>query len=196
VFKIAIDIDDVITDTLGALCHAMTVRGYPAQREDAQHYNWAEPFLKERYGMRSPHHMLSEIWHYPGFLENLEIRPGMDEFLQNLSKIAEITILTARGRARSLEIADRTRFWLFQAKIPYCHLEFTKNKADYCRAHKIPAIIEDSPFQTLECAQNGIYVYLVAHDYNQGPPDNPLIHRVTDPAEILEHLTTQGLFRH
>ena len=196
--KIAVDVDDVLVPLAKTFYDYHNKNfGTDIDGDSLIHYRW-------------DHHMnipLSQSvkrvndFYKTDLFKNMPIFENAKESLKQLSKDHELVIISSRfGVSKEFtkewankEFPDIFSDIIFSAEYHY-EEEYKKSKnikekAFVCLDNNINLIIEDSLIHAIECAKNGIKVFLLDKPWNQGElPDN--ITRVKNWNEISQELNS------
>ena len=126
------------------------------------------------------------------YFDELDLIEGAKEVLEELSKKYQIFIITSRPE----EIKEKTNS-LFKRHFPKKGFNILYSseiyggklsKAEICKINNIPCIIEDNQDYALDCARNGIKVFLLDKSWNKNYEKHENIIKVDSLKEVLELL--------
>jgi 5'(3')-deoxyribonucleotidase len=86
--RVLIDVDGVIGDLVGALCHELRLYGYRRTPEDIRTYDFAGSLTEQETNM------VHGIMGRPGFCGEISWYPGAKEFVEELSSTLEVVAVT------------------------------------------------------------------------------------------------------
>lgn len=190
--KIAIDLDDVISNSLTSFLEYFNKsQNYfdELKYQDFTSYNLHKiiPISQEE--------ELKLFLEYDNSDYYLEIKPieGAIEAINQLKQNHQLIIMTARPQNQEKQI----RAWLKKNKINISEIFFirkeygapSKTKGEYCKELNVDILIEDNIDYAKTCIENNIQVFLFDSPWNQEENLNELITRVKSWREILIHLT-------
>ncbi|MFH1608077.1 MAG: HD domain-containing protein [archaeon] len=127
-----------------------------------------------------------------GHAYNLVFIEGFKEIFDDLNKDFDLCLITSR----SYDNREQTKTY-FKDNIPNFDLDIHYTfdypeckKSVVCNTIGASIIVEDDSYNALECAQNGIKVFLMDKPWNQNCEHDNIV-RVKDWKEIIEKLRTQ-----
>ncbi len=111
-----------------------------------------------------------------GFLK-VPIYDGAREFLEELNKICNVSIVTARvgdykqyfSEAVINTIKNDTAQWFKSNNLPNNGIIFEHKKIDYCKDNAVPILIEDKLETALLGAKEGVHSILLDRAWNKHP---------------------------
>lgn len=165
--RIAVDVDGVLADSDGPLCHEVNKRlEILADPKHCEHYFCVDDWVSEK--VEDSTEFIGSIFWKDGFLRELPVYLNALPAMKRLAGIAkEVHIVTARNTVRNPTCKEQTKFWLDKYGFVYDKIAYTEEKAEYCRIHQIKYIVDDAPHQAEACAAAGIGVFLINKPYNQ-----------------------------
>ena len=186
--KIAIDIDDVLCETVKYFIRIIEMEGIIRKFDDFENYNFWEVcnIPKERAiglcNKISPEESLGEI----------ELVDGAREGIKQISKICEICFITSRPlRCKEHTINFlKKRFGILNPNVLFSSDFYNGEnlkKSDICKKGGIELIIEDQELISLNCAENGIRVLLLDKPWNKNVNHKNII-RCENWEKIIEKL--------
>ena len=141
--KIAIDVDNTITDTFSKMVEYCEIYNKNILKKDIKRngvgssqkmYNWTD---KEQVNFA--------ITYFPLYALELELKEHSKEIINKLNENHEIYILTARTENLDPKITGITKKYLDNKKIKYKYLiTDCLDKTKYCKENKKDILIEDS----------------------------------------------------
>lgn len=191
--KIGIDIDDTVVEFMGVFLEFCNNKFQTSFKfEEVISTRLEKVFNKEK-------NEFLDIFRELGakdFFSKLDIIEDVKESLEKISEFFEIIFITARPK----EIENQT---LYLLKNSFPNLNFNvdhivdcweglnkKSKFHSCIKHGIKFMIEDNKNHSLDCAKNGIKVFLLDKPWNQDCEHENII-RVKNWNEILEKLNRE-----
>ncbi len=190
--KIGVDIDEVVCSFVKPFlnfCEEKLQRKIP--------YESVSDFLFEDSLKISPKEILFLMEEFPKtkYFNEMQIVEGAVESLKKLAEENEIYFITARPDdiKEQTKIFLRSHFSSFPFSIYFAGDSFggKKNKFEICKELGVSILIEDRRRTALECATNGIKVFLMDKPWNQSCEHQDII-RVTKWREILENLLNEN----
>lgn len=188
--KIGIDIDEIVVEYTKhylELCEASL--GKKFLFEEISQFNLWKILEISREEVNS----IAKEFNDKGLMEKQEFIEGAKEAINNLSKDNNLFFITSRPP----HIKERTvRF--FNGHFSEVDLEIIfseklngneKSKAQICKELGVGVLIEDRRKYALDCAENGIKVFLMDKPWNQNCGHENII-RVKNWKEITERLIT------
>lgn len=195
-----VDYDDVITDTVPAILEYYWHRtNRRFVKEDVWTYD-----LWDVWGCtREESGEIVSSFYNSDFFDNLNPCPGAIDALHTLAQCTSPHIATAR----SMEFRSKSEKFLqhhlpnhfipiYHAAGYYPNVEQgrARNKGEICMDLGACVMIDDHPTFSYQCAQAGIFTYLIDQPWNQNTPAHPLLMRVKGGlAEAVERYLTQPL---
>lgn len=170
--KIGIDIDDVIAEfRKGFLRYYKQKENFDAEKAYSSYsvkrfFSDAEKVDKE-----------IDNFHYLPELEELDLVEGSKEIVNNLVEKHEVVFITSRPKEHK-EPTKRFIKKYFPEDLKIIHSEemdktIDKNKepvtkGDICEKESIDIMIEDNPRYAKDCAERGIFVFILEKPWNKG----------------------------
>lgn len=188
--KIGVDIDDVIAGFMKSYLEFYNKK-YNTQinLQDIKNYHlWKTGIHKSK---EDSHKEISEFQNSFDF-EKIDLIDGAKEGLNNLSEFYQIYFITSRPE----ELKDKTiaffnkYFPNKEFNILYSGDVYGDNlsKSEICKTFEISVIIEDNPDYALDCASNGVKVFLLNKPWNENCEMHENIIRVNNWLEVGEKL--------
>ena len=185
--KIAIDIDEVLTDTFSeVLKFYNSKKGTSFKKEDMHDYRmWISFPCKREEIEGSLKEMISK-----NLIENYCPIEGAIKSVDLLNKRNNILFITARPENQKFQTFN----WFdkhipkLKNKVRFSQDHFSEKgatKSEICQKEKISLIVEDSPSDALDCGKSGIKVILFDKPWNKSI-SHPNITRVSGWKEALE----------
>ena len=187
--KIAIDIDEVIVEFLKGYLKIHEDRsGIRVFFEDIFSYSLWKPLeIPEEEAMET----MEEFYNSEHF-DKLEIVEGARESILKLSENNELFFVTARPSSlkKQTENFFHMNFNGIPLRVFYSGDYFggRKTKAEICKTLGISIIIEDNGYNAIDCARNGVKVFLLDKPWNKDYELHENVIRVKNWNEILEQL--------
>lgn len=117
--------------------------------------------------------------------DNLEVYyPEAIEYLDRIHSHADIIAITTRC-LEAPNIYQRTKGWLDKYKIPHEMLLISFNKGEDTRILGLDYMVEDSPQNALDCAEEGAKTFLIDYPYNRDTEHERIV-RVRDWHDIYD----------
>lgn len=189
--KIGIDIDEVLANHLEKLNEFYYKKtGKKYVEEDYHSYNWWEVWgmTKEQAIKIDKEFKKSNL-----FKEILPIEGAVDAIKQ-LSLKNELFVITSRP-SETRELTLNWFFNHFNLRISILHSgDFwgkNKSKSEICKEQGISIFIEDNLHYALDCAKNGINVFLLDKPWNKNYEKHENITKVNNWKEIMEKLNVE-----
>lgn len=186
--KIAIDIDEVLADTLRAFIKKYNQKYHTKfKRENFYTYNWWEvlDITKEECGKILVNFIDA------GFTGNLNVVRGSKQGIKALAKKHELFLVTSRAE----NIKKITAKWINKNfKVNFKDIIYTRDtifskekesKFEICHRIKADVLIEDWVDHANDCAINGLKVLLFDCPWNRGIKLLPKMRRVKSWNDIL-----------
>jgi uncharacterized HAD superfamily protein len=203
--NIALDIDEVLLDLLGAfILYHNDNHGTTAAKKDFFSYNFWEVLGGTKEEMIQK---VSDFYNTPYFLNGIQPLPGAQAAVKRLAKRNKQHVITARAN----EIEEQTKSSLQYhfphrfASIELTNQWFRKNndkprmKSSVCLEKNVELIVEDSLMHAYDCAAAGITVLLMDMNYGWNQSTEKLsdnIIRVHSWEEAEEEIERYGRERH
>ena len=194
--RIAIDIDDVLADTLNSfIARYGSLYGIKLKRDQFITYNWRDP-LGLTHGEFSER-FLSMV--EDGLFDNLEPMAGAAEAVGKLKNSHDLSAVTSRP----IFLAGVTEKWLekhfgsafgnvfYTRDVPFG--PEIKSKYRICQEIKAAVLVEDYFEFAADCAANGIKVYLFDAPWNRAIAKQKNVTRVGSWPELMEKLGSKRL---
>lgn len=129
-------------------------------------------------------------FYHSRFFETIQPYEGARKMVRHLSYHFNLAVATARPSW----LREKTHCWHYRCfspvPLPVYHTgEYEPENADFlskeelCRHLNAPLIVEDRPSNVLSCAEQGIRVILISHNYNQ-EVQHDLITRVSSLPDV------------
>ena len=190
---IGVDIDDVLADTMGALCAFHNERyGTSLEKGDFHSLHFERIWGGTEQG--ADEKILEFL--SSSYFKGMQPMPGSREITRRLSGSHDLFLATARRK----ELVKTTLYWV-GSNYPgtFQQINFTNEwhrydgvpvirKSDICMDFGVDILIEDNLETALECAHNGTRALLMNQPWNQAPELPPLVARVYDWDDILEKI--------
>lgn len=187
--KIGIDIDEVIADFMKHFLEYSNSKNNTSFRlSDIKSYHLWETEIHD-----SKEESVKEVLEFQnsGEFEGVSLIEGVKDVLEKISKTHEIYFITSRPE----DIKDKTENFLRKNfpknkfKVIYSgEIYGGKSKAEICNDFEIPIMIEDNAFYALDCANNGIKVFLLDKPWNKIYEEHPNIIKINHLKEVLEQI--------
>lgn len=132
---------------------------------------------------------LKWVYRESGIKSLLKPRAGAKETMEALKAQGyQILILTSRPFTQHKSLFKQTVDWLIECGFPYDGLIFSEEKyvEVITKAPNLRFLVDDHMYYCNSVARWGYHAFLVNTVYNQGKT-LPLVHRITDLKEVLEH---------
>jgi uncharacterized HAD superfamily protein len=188
--KIGVDIDDIIFPLMGNYIKFHNkMHDTKFKLEDVYNYHLWKSGIHA-----SKEESVKDVLEFQNssYFDKIDLISGAKEVLEEISKNYEIYFVTSRPE----EIKNKTEALL--------NKNFPKNgfnilysgeiyggklsKVEICNNFGIPMLIEDNPDYAINCARNGINVFLLNHPWNKNCEKHERIIRVNELEEVLEIL--------
>lgn len=187
--KIGIDIDDVIVNFMeGFLEHSNLKNNTFFRVDDIKNYHLWEAGLHD-----SKEESIKEVAEFQNSenFDKLNLIEDVKEILEKISEIYDIYFITSRPK----DLKDKTENFLRKNfpknnfKIVYSgEIHGGKSKAEICNDFEIPIMIEDNVVYALDCARNGIKVFLLEKPWNKNHEGHSNIVKINNLKEVLEKI--------
>lgn len=191
--KIGIDLDDVVVDTLPSFVKFYNKRyGTSFRREDVTSYHiWEVGFGKTK---QEAVKLFDEFYESPEF-DDMSLVEGAHKGVLELARLSDcrLPIVTSRPllyKPKTDSLIART---FHEISLPVYHAKdfhygVNHTKAEICQSLKLDYYIEDCLAYAEDCAERGIHVFLLDKPWNQNDSLHPLITKVNNWQEILQHI--------
>ena len=188
--RIGIDIDDVLVAFIGGyLSFHNKKHNTNFNLEDVTNYHLWECGIH-----KSREEDILEVLEFQNStdFENLSLIEGARNGLEKIANRYKIYLISSRPE----EVKERTRSY-FDFSFPKNGFEIIfsgeiyggkLSKSEICKNLEIPLIIEDNPNYSLNCAKEGIKVFLLDKPWNKNYKKHKNITKVKEWGEILEKL--------
>ncbi len=188
--RIGVDIDDVIAGFMKSYLEFYNKK-YNTQLnlQNIKNYHlWKTGIHKSK---EESHKEISEFQNSLAF-EEIDLIDGAKNGLNNLSEFYQIYFITSRPE----ELKDKT-IAFFKKHFPNKEFNFiysgdvsgkNPSKSEICKNFEISIIIEDNPTYALDCASNGVKVFLLNKPWNEDCEMHENIIKVENWEELLEFL--------
>lgn len=186
---IAVDLDDVLADTLDNF-----IKFHNASYKTKLKFNDFKFYaLHEIIGLSEEEEAKRlELFDKSKFFDKLKPLKGAQKAISELSKKNKIVVVTARTE----NVKEKTKKWLANyfpeiedvTFISQGYMGFVKTKAEVCKSLGAAVIIEDKKSFVLECADAGIKVLMFDYPWNKDVKDDKNIIRVKSWKEILKKI--------
>lgn len=171
---IGIDIDNVIAATDAKIRDLIRIQyGLYSTQEQITSWNYSccLPITADQ------EQFVFDLFH-KHYIQNLELLPDVQEIIQNLSRVADIWLITKRPDFTQ----EATSAWLTANDIPYCRLLYSDDKAEVAEGLRL--LVEDNLDTALTLANLGVPVLLMDYPWNRNLKYHPKIIRVHSWKEI------------
>ena len=136
-------------------------------------------------------------WISSGGFSKLEAFDGAKEFIKELVKICNVSLVTARigdwdfntTEAMKNQIKTDTLDWLKRLGAPVDNVFFCSDKVGFCKDNGIGLMIEDKLETALKAAKEGIQVILIDRRYNHSKVNRLNIYRAFSYSDVLDKIS-------
>jgi len=187
--NIGIDIDEVIVEFVRGYLDFYNLRhNKKIKFEDVFSYNlWEVLGVPREYAFR-----LADEFYKTNLFENIRLVNGAKESICNLAKKHQIFIITSRPPhiKKETESFIKKHFQDINLNVVYSgdmHAANGKTKSQICKERGISLFLEDNGKYAVECAKNGIKVFLFDKPWNQNFKHNNII-RIQTWGEVLKQI--------
>lgn len=180
--NIGLDLDGTITNPYYWLEFFNNLFNKNLTEKDCIKYN-----LCEIYGVGNDMWDVINKQHIKGYLDSVDIREDAIEIINKLKQKHNCSFITARSDTEY--IRNRTIEYLTQNNLDNIPLYMLSShyKVDKAKELNIEVFVEDSLSNALELSANGIKVFLINTNYNQGELNENII-RVNNWHEIYQEI--------
>jgi hypothetical protein len=184
--RIGIDFDDVVADSFTAIIEMHNkIHGTFFKKDDFRDYLWEDTWGGTR------EDRIEEVDKFLTVDQSRMISPiaGSLKAIEKLKmKGHELYIVTGRGDKH----IEQTELWIknhFPSVFDGVHYTNSQKKSETCKNNGVEVLIDDNPEVAIECAKEGIRVFIFDQPWNRDYPFPANVERVVSWDEVVGKLS-------